>query len=85
MIEKIALAAGIILPFCNIPLIIKIIRRRSSKDISIFWVLGVWTCLALMAPAAFVSKDIVWRTFSIINFILFSLVAIFVFIYRNGK
>lgn len=85
MIHKIALVAAIILPLCNIPLIARIIKRKSSKDISIFWVMGVWTCLALMAPSAFVSKDLVWRVFSIINFIFFSCVVVSVFIYRRNE
>ncbi len=85
MLNKIALVAAIILPLWNIPLIVRIVRRRSSRDLSIYWVLGVWTCLALMAPSAFTSKDLVWKVFSIINFFLFSLVVIFVLAYRNAK
>lgn len=85
MIQKIALVAAIILPLWNIPLIIRIAKRKSSRDISIYWVLGVWVCLALMAPSGFVSKDIVWRVFNIMNFILFSFVVISVLAYRKGK
>lgn len=84
MIQKIALVAAIILPLWNIPLIIRIAKRKSSRDISIYWVLGVWICLALMAPSGFVSKDIVWRVFNIMNFILFSFVVISVLAYRKG-
>lgn len=85
MINKIALVAAIILPLWNMPLIIRIIRRKSSKDISIYWALGVWVCLALMAPAGFISKDIVWRVFNIINFILFSFVVVSVLAYRKER
>ncbi len=85
MAEKIALVAAIILPFWNIPLIMRIIKRKSSQDISIYWVVGVWTCFALMAPDGFVSEDLVWRTFNIVNFILFSVVFVIVLIYRKGK
>ncbi len=81
--QKIALIAAIILPLWNIPLIVRIIRRKSSEDISIFWALGVWTCFALMAPSGFVSSDTVWRTFNIVNFILFSAVVIVVLVYRK--
>lgn len=83
MTDKIALVAAIILPLWNIPLIVRIIRRRSSRDFSIYWALGVWTCFALMAPSAFVSKDLVWKVFSIVNFVIFTLVVIFVLAYRN--
>lgn len=83
VIHKIALVAAILLPLWNIPLVVRIVKRKSSKDISLFWALGVWACLVLMAPSAFVSPDIVWKVFSIINFILFTLVVIFVWVYRN--
>ena len=81
--QRIALIAAIILPLWNIPLIVRIIKRKSSEDISIFWALGVWTCFALMAPSGFVSSDTVWRTFNIVNFILFSAVVIVVLAYRR--
>ena len=81
--EKIALIAAIVLPFWNIPLIVRVIRRRSSKDISIYWVLGVWICFLLMAPEAFRSPDPVWRAFNIVNLILFSAVVAVVLIYRK--
>lgn len=85
MVKKIALIASIILPLWNIPLIVRIVKRKSSRDISLYWVAGVWTCFVLMAPAGFVSKDLVWRTFNIVNFIFFTLVFIFVLIYRGKK
>ena len=83
MIQAIGLIAGIILPLFNIPLIIKIIKRKSSRDISLVWVMGVWTCIVLMSPSAFTSQDIVWRTFSYINIILFTVVVVTVLKYRK--
>jgi len=85
MVQKIALVAAVVLPLWNIPLIVRIIKRRSSQDISLLWALGVWVCLVLMAPSGFVSQDIVWRTYNIINFVLFSFVAVFVVAYRKGR
>ncbi len=85
MAEKIALLAAIILPLWNIPLIVRIAKRKSSRDISIYWVAGVWTCFALMAPDGFVSEDLVWRTFNIINFILFTVVLVVVLAYRKER
>ena len=82
--QKIALIAAIVLPLWNIPLIVRVIRRKSSGDISIYWVLGVWTCFLLMAPAAVRSADIVWRVFNIVNLVLFSAVAVVVVAYRKG-
>jgi uncharacterized protein with PQ loop repeat len=81
--EKIAFIAAIILPLWNIPLIVRIIQRKSSKDISIYWALGVWICFLLMAPEAFRSSDLVWRAFNIMNLILFTAVVIAVLIYRK--
>ncbi|MBP7088582.1 MAG: hypothetical protein KBB01_04710 [Candidatus Omnitrophica bacterium] len=84
-INTIALVAAVVLPFWNIPLIVRIVKRRSSNDISLYWAIGVWSCFVLMAPQAFVSKDLVWKIFNIVNFILFSTVLIFVLAYRNKK
>ncbi|MFC1674813.1 hypothetical protein ACFL1K_02880 [Candidatus Omnitrophota bacterium] len=81
--QKVALIAAIVLPLWNIPLIVRIVKRRSSKDISLYWVLGVWTCFLLMAPDAFRSADIVWRAFNIMNLILFTAVVITVLVYRK--
>ncbi|MBU1112805.1 MAG: hypothetical protein KKH93_02875 [Candidatus Omnitrophica bacterium] len=83
MIEKIALVAAVVLPLWNIPLIVRIIKRKSSRDISLYWALGVWTCFLFMAPSAFASKDPVWRVFNIVNLVLFTLVVIFVLAYRR--
>lgn len=83
--EKIAFVAAIILPLWNIPLIVRIIKRGSSKDISLYWVLGVWTCFVLMAPEGFTSPDPVWRAFNIMNIILFTAVLITVLAYRKGR
>ncbi|MDD2866191.1 MAG: hypothetical protein WC409_06240 [Candidatus Omnitrophota bacterium] len=72
--KTIALIAAVVLPLWNIPLIVKIHRRRSAEDFSRSWALGVWVCLALMFPAAMRSDDIVFKTYSIVNIILFSMV-----------
>jgi len=82
--EKIAFVAAIILPLWNIPLILRVVRRKSSKDISLYWVLGVWTCFLLMAPQAFQSPDPVWRTFNVMNLIFFTAVVFVVLVYRKN-
>ncbi|MCG2710968.1 MAG: hypothetical protein L6416_01335 [Candidatus Omnitrophica bacterium] len=63
----------------------RIIKRRSSQDISLYWVFGVWSCLVLMFPAGINSSDIVWKTFNIVNLILFSAVALTAVLYRKQK
>jgi uncharacterized protein with PQ loop repeat len=83
MIENMGLIASITMPLFNIPLIVKIIRRRSSMDISMSWVMGVWVCALLMAPSGFTSKDLIWRTFNMINLVLFTGVVIAVWRYRK--
>ena len=82
MIKTIGLIAAVILPLWNIPLIVRIEKRKSSKDISLFWAIGVWICLILMFPAALISNDIIFKVFSIVNIILFSIVAIQTLRYR---
>jgi len=82
-VKIIGLLAAVLLPFFNIPLIIKIIRRRSSMDISMSWVMGVWICSILMAPSGFTSRDMVWRCYNIVNLILFTGVVIVVWRYRK--
>ena len=83
MVEKIGLVASIVMPLWNIPLIVKIVRRKSSADISMSWLMGVWICAILMAPAGFTSDDLVWRCFNIVNLILFTGVVIAVWRYRK--
>ncbi len=83
-IQTVGLVAGIILPFFNIPLILRIIKRKSSKDISLVWALGVWTCIILMFPSGIKSADVVWRTFNIVNVIMFTAVMVVTLKYRNG-
>jgi len=84
-IQTIGLIAGIVLPLWNIPLIVRIIKRKSSRDISLWWAMGVWVCIVLMAPSGFVSLDIVWKTFNYMNVFFFTLVAICVLVYRHPR
>ena len=84
LIEKIALVGAVALPLFNIPLIAKIMRRKSSQDLSLVWVMGVWVCIMMMAPSGFVSKDIVWRVYNYFNVTLFTVVMIVTWRYRKG-
>ena len=85
MIQDIALVSAIVLPFWNIPLIVRIIRRKSSEDISLHWAIGVWVCILLMAPSGFTSKDQVWRAFNIVNLIFFTLTLAVILFYRKKR
>ncbi|MCX5680995.1 MAG: hypothetical protein NT079_01720 [Candidatus Omnitrophica bacterium] len=84
-IQILGLCTAVILPLWNIPLIVRMVQRRSSKDISLWWALGVWVCLVLIAPSGFTSQDIVWKVFNIVNFFLFSAVVITTLIYHRGE
>ena len=84
IIDTIGLIVAIILPLWNIPLVVNIIKRKSSRDISLWWALGVWVCMLLMAPSGFTSQDVVWKTFSLVNLILFTVVVIVTVRFRHG-
>jgi hypothetical protein len=83
LFQTIALIASIILPLWNIPLIYRIIKRRSSQDVSLAWAIGVWICFALMFPAALNSQDKVWKVFSIVNMVFFTGVVMTVLAYHG--
>ncbi|MBI3307382.1 MAG: hypothetical protein HYZ84_06240 [Candidatus Omnitrophica bacterium] len=85
MIQEIAMIGSIALPLWNIPLIINMVKRKSSRDVSLMWAVGVWTCLLLMVPSGLSSSDIVWKVFCIFNFSMFSLVVITVFYFRKER
>lgn len=85
MLEQLALIASVALPLWNIPLMVKVVKRRSSEDISIWWACGVWGCIVLMAPSGFASEDVVWRTFNMVNSVLFTGVFVTVLAYRRRK
>lgn len=83
-LQYISAAAAVILPLFNIPLIIRIQQRRSSKDVSLTWALGVWICFIVMLPSGLVSPDKVYRIFSVANITLFTGVLIQVLRFRRG-
>ncbi|MFA5388798.1 MAG: hypothetical protein WC312_03470 [Candidatus Omnitrophota bacterium] len=83
MLEKIALIASILLPLFNIPLIVRIIKRRSSKDLSLFWAIGIWACFLAMFPTGVQSPDMVYRTFTYVNFFFFTLVMVFTVLFHK--
>ena len=84
-LSKLGAVAGFILPFFNIPLILHIIKRKSSDDISLVWVIGVEVCILLMSPSALTSKDVAFRAFGITNFIFFTAVTFVTLWYRRPK
>ena len=85
LITTMGFVAGIAMPFFNIPLVLKIWKRRSSADISLTWTLGIWGSILIMAPAAIISSDPVFRIFGIMNLALFSTVLFSVLKFRKRK
>ncbi len=63
-----------LMPLCNIPLIARIIKRKSANDISLGWVLGVEICVLAMLPSSLGSADPVLKIYGISNSIFFSIV-----------
>lgn len=74
--------AAFFLPFFDIPMILRLLERKRSEDVSLIWTGGVWICTVLMSPKAFTSHDLTLKLFGISNFFLFSILAILVFYYR---
>lgn len=85
IMDYVSTVAAAALPLFDIPLIVRIVRRKSSADISISWIVGLWVCSVGMAPAAIISsEDMVWKTFNVVNVILLTGVLIAVIYYRKG-
>jgi hypothetical protein len=76
VIQTIGMLSGLIMPVFNVPLIMRIVHRRSSGDISLIWVIGVWICVMAMLPASLQSSDPVLFLFGIANFLFFTAVSL---------
>jgi uncharacterized protein with PQ loop repeat len=85
LLAMISLIAGIVLPFWNIPLIVRVVKRRSSEDISLWWGIGVWISLAFMLPHGLITDEIVLRWFAISNFSLFTITFIIILLYHTPR
>jgi hypothetical protein len=83
--ETISFWAAVALPFWDIPLIVHIIRRKSSADISLVWMWGIWLSSVLMAPSAFVSGDKTAIGFNVVNVTMLTALLIVVLKYQKGR
>lgn len=81
--QKLGFISSIILPFFNIPLMMRLVKRKSSEDLSLVWVLGVMICMIGMLPAGLQSEDLIFKLFSVLNFIFFSGVVGLTIYYRK--
>lgn len=83
--DQVGMLASIALPLFNIPLMKRLYERKSSADLSMTWVLGVFICLVLMVPAGLSSSDIVFKVFSVLNVLCFGGVTYLAVYYRLKK
>ena len=67
MIYKLGMVSAVLMPFFDIPLIWRIVRRKSSEDISLVWTFGIWACILGMLPASLVSADPILKAFGIVD------------------
>ncbi len=83
-IETAGLIGGVVMPLFNLPLIVRMVRRKSSADLSVVWASGVWICILLMTPQALRTHDPALKGFGIMNVIFFTIVFFLVLKYRKS-
>lgn len=84
-IQIFGVIGGVAMPLFNIPLILRLWKRKSSADLSVTWALGVWACIVLMTPQALRSDDMAFRAFGAVNIIFFTVVTILILKYRRPR
>jgi uncharacterized protein with PQ loop repeat len=77
--------AGVMLPLWDIPLIVRVIRRKSSADISLLWTWGLWLSSVFMAPSSFLVHNPMAMAFNIVNVTTLTVVLIAVVKYRKEE
>ena len=82
MSDWIGTIAAFLMPFFNIPMIMRLLKRKRSDDVSLLWIGGVWVCTLFMTPKALTTTDLAFRLFGISNIFFFTTVTFLVFYYR---
>ena len=80
--NKIGMVSAVLMPFFDIPLIWRIVQRKSAEDISLIWTFGIWFCILGMLPSSLVSADPILKAFAIVNTVLFTAVVVAVVAYH---
>lgn len=80
-----ATVSGVALPLFNIPLIVRLLKRKSAEDMSVTWAIGVWVCIVGMTPQAFRSPDPSFRIYGYVNIVFFTVVAFLIVKYRMKR
>ncbi len=84
--DTIGIWAGAILPLWDIPLIVRIVKRKSAADISLVWMWGLWLSSVLMAPSALMANtNKAAVVFNIVNVLALSALLIVVIKYQKDK
>ncbi len=81
-LKNLAFIASVVIPLFNVPLIARMIQRKSSADLSMVWLFGVLSCLLLMLPYGIVTEDQVMKYFAIVNASVFSIVVLVAVFFR---
>jgi len=84
-IKIVEVVSSVVLPLFNIPLILKIRKRGSSKDYFLTWTFGIFDCLLLIIPSVLLMPHIVFKVFGIINLVTFSTVILYILKYYHHK
>jgi hypothetical protein len=82
MIQTLGMVSAIAMPFFDIPLIWRVMQRKSSQDISLVWTFGIWVCILGMLPSSWVSPDPILKAFGVVNAVLFTAVVVAVVWYH---
>ena len=80
--KTLGMISAVVMPFFDIPLIARVMRRKSSQDISLIWTFGIWLCILGMLPASLISADPILKVFAIVNTVLFTAVVVAVVTYH---
>jgi len=76
------MVSAVLMPVFDIPLIARVVQRKSSEDISLVWTFGIWACVLGMLPSSLVSVDPILKAFAIVNTVLFTAVVVAVVRYH---
>jgi uncharacterized protein with PQ loop repeat len=81
-LKSFGMVSAIAMPLFDVPLVIRIIQRKSAEDISLVWVFGIEFCILGMLPSSLLSIDPILKAFAIVNTLLFTAVFIAVLCYH---
>ena len=81
-IKTLGMVSAVLMPVFDIPLVWRVIQRKSSEDISLVWTFGIWICILGMLPSSLLSPDPILKAFGIVNTVFFTAVVVAVILYH---